>query len=98
MFNPLYDVSVRVLHRIFAPYGRIVRLVVFRKTSVQALIEFDTVEAAVATQRALDGQDIYSDCCTLKVLTGLSSWSYHGRRAWHCFRSTLVGSSGFRSW
>ena len=33
----------------------------------QALVEFDSVETAKKVKHALNGADIYSGCCTLKV-------------------------------
>lgn len=34
---------------------------------LQALVEFDSVESAKKTKHAINGADIYSGCCTIKV-------------------------------
>ena len=34
---------------------------------MQALVEFDSVESARKAKHAMNGADIYSGCCTLKV-------------------------------
>lgn len=38
-----------------------------KRTMVQALVEFESIEIAKKTKHAINGADIYSGCCTLKV-------------------------------
>lgn len=38
-----------------------------RRTMLQALVEFESAEIAKKTKHAMNGADIYSGCCTLKV-------------------------------
>jgi hnRNP-L/PTB/hephaestus splicing factor len=67
IWNPLFPIDVDILHKILSPYGTISRIVIFRKSNLHALCEFENPEACAAAQRALDGKDIYDNCCTLKV-------------------------------
>lgn len=43
------------------------RIVIFKKNGVQAMVEFDNLEAATRARENLNGADIYSGCCTLKI-------------------------------
>lgn len=38
-----------------------------KRNMVQALVEYDTIESARKAKHAMNGADIYSGCCTLKV-------------------------------
>lgn len=38
-----------------------------KRNMVQALVEYDTIESARKAKHAINGADIYSGCCTLKV-------------------------------
>jgi heterogeneous nuclear ribonucleoprotein L len=67
ILNPLYSITVDVLNTVCSNYGKVLRIVIFRKNGVQAMIEFDSIEASKRAKDALDGADIYSDCCTLKI-------------------------------
>ncbi|GAU96767.1 hypothetical protein RvY_08159 [Ramazzottius varieornatus] len=67
ILNDRYPIDVDVIHKITSPHGNVLRIVVFRKAGVQAMVEFDTVQAAVTAKSYLNGADIYSGCCTLKI-------------------------------
>jgi len=67
IFNPNYPITCEVLHTICSPIGKVLRIVIFRKNGVQAMVEFDTLEAAKTAKENLYGCDIYSGCCTLKI-------------------------------
>jgi hypothetical protein len=41
--------------------------VIFKKNGVQAMVEFDSIESATRARDNLNGCDIYSACCTLKI-------------------------------
>lgn len=43
------------------------RIVIFKKNGIQAMVEFDSIESAKRAKHALNGCDIYSGCCTLRV-------------------------------
>ncbi|XP_057244826.1 heterogeneous nuclear ribonucleoprotein L-like, partial [Malurus melanocephalus] len=47
--------------------GPVQRIVIFRKNGVQAMVEFDSVQSAQRAKASLNGADIYSGCCTLKI-------------------------------
>uniref|UniRef100_A0A1A9VG92 PTBP1-like RNA recognition motif 2 domain-containing protein n=1 Tax=Glossina austeni TaxID=7395 RepID=A0A1A9VG92_GLOAU len=56
-----------VLHKICNPHGQVLRIVIFKKNGVQAMVEFDSLDAATRARENLNGADIYSGCCTLKI-------------------------------
>jgi polypyrimidine tract-binding protein 2 len=68
ILNPVYNISCDVLHQIMSPYGNVLRIVVFMKNGVQAMVEFDSEASAGQALRALDGRDIYAGSCTLKIV------------------------------
>ncbi|XP_030755892.1 heterogeneous nuclear ribonucleoprotein L isoform X2 [Sitophilus oryzae] len=67
IINPMYPITVDVLHTICQSSGQVLRIVIFKKNGVQAMVEFDSVESAVRAKDTLNGADIYSGCCTLKI-------------------------------
>lgn len=68
VLNVLYTVDINILHRVFSKYGTILKIVIFNKTAgFQALIQFLDVASAVEAKLELDGQNIYSGCCTLRI-------------------------------
>ncbi|XP_031782393.1 heterogeneous nuclear ribonucleoprotein L isoform X2 [Nasonia vitripennis] len=67
IINPVYPITVEVLHAISHQSGTVQRIVIFKKNGVQAMVEFDSVESATRAKEALHGADIYSGCCTLKI-------------------------------
>ncbi|XP_076464573.1 heterogeneous nuclear ribonucleoprotein L-like isoform X1 [Babylonia areolata] len=67
ILNPQYPISVDVMHTICSPYGQVQRIVIFKKNGVQAMVEYDNLESAKRAKQALNGADIYSGCCTLKI-------------------------------
>ncbi|XP_022250108.1 heterogeneous nuclear ribonucleoprotein L-like isoform X2 [Limulus polyphemus] len=67
ILNPAYPITVDVIHTISSPSGKVQRIVIFKKNGVQAMVEFDSVESAKRAKQSLNGADIYSGCCTLKI-------------------------------
>ena len=67
VLNPAFPISCDVLHAISNPFGNVLRIVIFRKNGIQAMLEFDSVESAARAKDSLHGCDIYSGCCTLKI-------------------------------
>lgn len=67
IYNAHYAINVEVIHQICSPHGEVLRIAMIKRTMVQALVEFESVEAAKKTKHAINGADIYSGCCTLKV-------------------------------
>lgn len=49
------------------PLGKVLRIVIFKKNGIQAMVEFDSIESAKRAKHQLNGCDIYSGCCTLRV-------------------------------
>ena len=65
--NPLYPVSLKVLHTICAPHSAPLRISILRHGGFQAFIEFDSIDNARRVKAALNGADIYAGCCTIKI-------------------------------
>lgn len=63
----MYPITTKLLERICSYAGPVLRIVIFRKKSVQAMIEFDSMLGAQRAKAALNGVDIYRGCCTIKV-------------------------------
>jgi len=45
----------------------VLRIVIFMKNGVQAMVEFDNELSASEALKALDGRDIYAGTCTLQI-------------------------------
>ena len=54
------------MHTICSARGHVVSIVIFRKSDVHGMVEFDSVDSKKA-KAALNGVVIYSGCCTLKI-------------------------------
>uniref|UniRef100_A0A3Q1IS21 RRM domain-containing protein n=1 Tax=Anabas testudineus TaxID=64144 RepID=A0A3Q1IS21_ANATE len=83
IMNPIYPITTDVLYTICNNCGPVQRIVIFRKNGVQAMyykrkpgisclflnpiITFDSVQSAQRAKASLNGADIYSGCCTLKI-------------------------------
>lgn len=67
ILNPAYPITVDVIHTICQPYGNVLRIVIFKKNGVQAMVEFDGIDPATRAREGLQGADIYSGCCTLRI-------------------------------
>ncbi|XP_077447762.1 heterogeneous nuclear ribonucleoprotein L [Stigmatopora argus] len=67
IINPIYPITTDVLYTICNNCGPVERIVIFRKNGVQAMVEFDSVQSAQRAKASLNGADIYSGCCTLKI-------------------------------
>ncbi|XP_060889874.1 heterogeneous nuclear ribonucleoprotein L-like [Labrus mixtus] len=65
--NPLYPITTDVLYTVCNPVGNVLRIVIFKRNGIQAMVEFESVEDAQKAKLALNGADIYSSCCTLKI-------------------------------
>uniref|UniRef100_A0A672PCA6 Heterogeneous nuclear ribonucleoprotein L-like n=1 Tax=Sinocyclocheilus grahami TaxID=75366 RepID=A0A672PCA6_SINGR len=60
IMNPIYPITTDVLYTICNNCGPVQRIVIFRKNGVQAM-------SAQRAKASLNGADIYSGCCTLKI-------------------------------
>ncbi|ESO83568.1 hypothetical protein LOTGIDRAFT_222631 [Lottia gigantea] len=67
VLNPQYPITVDVMHTICSSYGQVLRIVIFKKNGVQTMVEFDNVDSAKRAKASLNGADVYSGCCTLKI-------------------------------
>ena len=67
VINPAYPITCDVIHQICGPHGKVLRVVIFKKNGVQAMVEFDSIDSAKRVKLNLHGCDIYSGCCTLRI-------------------------------
>uniref|UniRef100_A0A8C8CF43 RRM domain-containing protein n=1 Tax=Oncorhynchus tshawytscha TaxID=74940 RepID=A0A8C8CF43_ONCTS len=65
IMNPIYPVTTDVLYTVCNNCGPVQRIVIFRKNGVQAMVEYPLL--AQRAKASLNGADIYSGCCTLKI-------------------------------
>lgn len=66
--NVMFPITVDVLHSVFSRSGQIMRIVIFQKNAnLQALIQFGDLNSAVSARTTLDGQNIYTGCCALRI-------------------------------
>uniref|UniRef100_A0AAQ5Z957 RRM domain-containing protein n=1 Tax=Amphiprion ocellaris TaxID=80972 RepID=A0AAQ5Z957_AMPOC len=65
IINPIYPITTDVLYTICNNCGPVQRIVIFRKNGVQAMVEYPF--HAQRAKASLNGADIYSGCCTLKI-------------------------------
>uniref|UniRef100_A0A667XLA4 Heterogeneous nuclear ribonucleoprotein L n=1 Tax=Myripristis murdjan TaxID=586833 RepID=A0A667XLA4_9TELE len=65
IMNPIYPITTDVLYTICNNCGPVQRIVIFRKNGVQAMVEYPFT--FFRAKASLNGADIYSGCCTLKI-------------------------------
>ncbi|XP_054874560.1 heterogeneous nuclear ribonucleoprotein L-like isoform X4 [Amphiprion ocellaris] len=56
-----------VLYTVCNPIGSVLRIVIFKRNGIQAMVEFESIQCAQKAKAALNGADIYAGCCTLKI-------------------------------
>ncbi|KAJ8044329.1 Heterogeneous nuclear ribonucleoprotein L [Holothuria leucospilota] len=64
---PKYPIDVHVIQKVTEKFGNVLRVVMIRKNGVQAMVEYPFIEGATEAKVKLNGRDIYSGCCTLKI-------------------------------
>ncbi|VDO75082.1 unnamed protein product [Haemonchus placei] len=67
VYNVQRPLDVHVISRVCEPHAKVLRIAIVRKSLMQALVEFESAESAKKVKHAINGADIYSGCCTLKV-------------------------------
>ncbi|XP_046852492.1 polypyrimidine tract-binding protein 1-like [Xenia sp. Carnegie-2017] len=66
--NMLYPVSIDALQLIFSKYGTVVKIAICTKTNqFQVFVQYSDHVPATAAKSALDGQNIYNGCCSMKI-------------------------------
>ncbi|XP_068090400.1 polypyrimidine tract-binding protein 3 isoform X2 [Hyperolius riggenbachi] len=66
--NLFYPVTLEVLHQIFSKFGTVLKIITFTKNNqFQALLQYADSLNAYHAKGALDGQNIYNACCTLRI-------------------------------
>ncbi|XP_062847500.1 polypyrimidine tract-binding protein 2 isoform X1 [Trichomycterus rosablanca] len=66
--NMFYPVTLDVLQQIFSKFGTVMKIITFTKNNqFQALLQYNDAASAQQAKVALDGQNIYNACCTLRI-------------------------------
>ncbi|KAM5193029.1 polypyrimidine tract-binding protein 3 isoform 2-T2 [Mantella aurantiaca] len=66
--NLFYPVTLEVLHQIFSKFGTVLKIITFTKNNqFQSLLQYADSLNAQHAKVALDGQNIYNACCTLRI-------------------------------
>uniref|UniRef100_A0A8C1GA69 Polypyrimidine tract binding protein 2a n=1 Tax=Cyprinus carpio TaxID=7962 RepID=A0A8C1GA69_CYPCA len=66
--NMFYPVTLDVLQQIFSKFGTVMKIITFTKNNqFQALLQYNDPNSAQQAKVALDGQNIYNACCTLRI-------------------------------
>uniref|UniRef100_A0A8C3K2U5 Polypyrimidine tract binding protein 3 n=1 Tax=Calidris pygmaea TaxID=425635 RepID=A0A8C3K2U5_9CHAR len=66
--NLFYPVTLEVLYQVFSKFGSVLKIVTFTKNNqFQALLQYADPMNAFYAKMGLDGQNIYTACCTLRV-------------------------------
>ncbi|KAF2897417.1 hypothetical protein ILUMI_08743 [Ignelater luminosus] len=47
IINPMYPITVEVLHTICQPSGNVLRIVIFKKNGVQAMVEYPLMHRSI---------------------------------------------------
>uniref|UniRef100_A0A0N5BL53 RRM domain-containing protein n=1 Tax=Strongyloides papillosus TaxID=174720 RepID=A0A0N5BL53_STREA len=67
ILNQTYPIDCDLINRICKDNAKVIRIAIIRKQPIHCLVEFETIEDARRVKIAINGADIYSECCTLKV-------------------------------
>ncbi|KAM9367977.1 polypyrimidine tract-binding protein 3 [Phaethornis superciliosus] len=66
--NVFYPITLDVLLQIFSKFGSVLKIITFSKNNnFQALLQYADPMSAYYAKMSLDGQSIYTGCCTLHV-------------------------------
>lgn len=66
--NLQFPVGLDVLEQLFSRFGDILKIITFNKNNIyQALIQYADIPSTTKARDALDGQNIYNGCNTLKI-------------------------------
>ncbi|GAB0205921.1 polypyrimidine tract-binding protein 3 isoform X2 [Grus americana] len=66
--NIFYPVTLEVLYQIFSKFGSVLKIITFtRNNQFQALLQYADPMSAYYAKMGLDGQSIYTACCTLRI-------------------------------
>ncbi|NXH75466.1 PTBP3 protein, partial [Hydrobates tethys] len=66
--NLFYPVTLEALYQIFSKFGSVLKIITFSKNNqFQALLQYADPVNAYYAKMILDGQSIYTACCTLRI-------------------------------
>ncbi|CAK9290091.1 unnamed protein product [Gordionus sp. m RMFG-2023] len=67
IINAKYPITIDTIRKICEPYGKILKIVIFHKLELHALVQLADEATAFHVKNNLEGCDIYADCCTIKI-------------------------------
>ncbi len=69
ILNPRLPVTIENLYQVFSPYGGVRKIITFinKQNQFQALVEMNSVDAAINAKISLEGKDMFQNCCTLQI-------------------------------
>jgi heterogeneous nuclear ribonucleoprotein L len=67
VYRAHYPIHAELIHKIVSQYGKPRKILIIRKKNIVAFVEFDSIQEAKQVKMRLNGADIYSSCCSLKV-------------------------------
>ncbi|CAJ0563908.1 unnamed protein product, partial [Mesorhabditis spiculigera] len=66
--NMMVPVTLDILYEIFHRFGKVLRIITFNKNNTfQALVQLSEARAAQLARQALDNQNVFNGCCTLRI-------------------------------
>ncbi|CAD5229238.1 unnamed protein product [Bursaphelenchus okinawaensis] len=65
--NIKFPINVRVIFKIANQFGTVEKISIVRRSSLHALVQFNTVEMCKAAKHGLNGAEIYKDCNLIKA-------------------------------
>eukprot|EP00124_Ichthyophonus_hoferi_P001789 Ihof_evm2s104 gene=Ihof_evmTU2s104 len=99
IINQIYPVTLDVLYQVFSKFGNIQKMITFTKSDgvFQSLVQYADSQSATQAKLMLDGQNLYSRCCTLKIedskLSQLSV-KYNNDKSWDFTNPNLPAADG----
>jgi heterogeneous nuclear ribonucleoprotein L len=67
VYRANYPITTDLVHKIVSQHGKPLKVLIIRKKNIVAFVEFGSIADAKHVKMRLNGADIYSGCCSLKV-------------------------------
>ena len=70
VLNCIYPITTHIIHTVFAKFGKVDRIVIFKRLSIIVMVEFHEEAAANRAKEELHGSYLYTGSCALKIEYG----------------------------
>eukprot|EP00697_Spironema_sp_BW2_P016336 gnl/Spiro4/7522_TR3936_c0_g1_i1.p1 gnl/Spiro4/7522_TR3936_c0_g1~~gnl/Spiro4/7522_TR3936_c0_g1_i1.p1 ORF type:complete len:518 (+),score=121.47 gnl/Spiro4/7522_TR3936_c0_g1_i1:87-1556(+) len=69
VLNVVFPITIETMVTIFGRFGTVCKVILFssKNGSTQCLLQYADVLSATVAKQQLDGQNIYQNCCTLRI-------------------------------